>query len=485
MINTNYVEKAGFTFGMLSEDQIEEILRSALEIMRTVGFTLLHAEARKMMHRAGAMVKDDRVKVPEHIVRYCLSQAPKGWTIFDRNGNRALDVTGRKSYYGTATAAPNTMDAFSGRVRPTQLDDIRNGARIADGLPNIDFVMPFGSSQDVPGQACDIYEFPVVVANTTKPIVFISYSGRGVELVYEMAAAVAGGLDQLQERPFVVAYPEPIAPLVYPEAVVNRLFAAADLMMPQIPAASVMLGATGPVTIAGGVVQAVAESLFSLSLAQLRKPGCPVAMSTGIGIMDMTSGLSIFGVPTKSTGICVHAQVAQHLDLPTWGLAGATDSKRIDAQAGLEAMFHVMAQAMAGLNLIHDVGYIDSAMCCSPQQLVMGNDIVGMVKHFMQGVVINHETLAREVIEAVGPGGHFLNHPHTLKHFREQIWSSPLMNRRPRQQWEQDGSKDLSVIVQEEVVRILESHQPEPLDDKIVDQLERIRIKGEMELVPA
>jgi trimethylamine--corrinoid protein Co-methyltransferase len=483
-INTNWVEKAGLTVGLLSEDQIEELLRAALDVMRTVGFKLLHAEAGQMMRKAGAVVSGDRVKVPEHIVRHCLASAPKGWTLFDRHGQPALAVTGRKSHFGTATAAPNTMDARTGKVRPTRLEDIEIGARIADGLPHIDFVMPFGSSQDVPGPACDIHEFPAVVANTTKPIVFISYSGKGVELVYEMAAAVAGGLDRLQERPFVVAYPEPIAPLVYPEEVVDRLFAAADLMMPQIPGASVMLGATGPVTIAGGVVQALAESLFSLTLAQLRRPGCPVALSTGIGVMDMTSGLSVFGPPTKSMGICVHAQVAQHLGLPTWGLAGATDSKVIDAQAGLEAMFHVMAQAMAGLNLIHDVGYTDSALCCSPQQLVMGNDIVGMVKHFMRGVTINRETLAGEVIASVGPGGHFLDHPHTLAHFRDQIWPSRLMNRRPRQQWEQDGGKDLSQVVQEEVIRLLEAHTPEPLDGRILDELALIRKRGQKALAP-
>ncbi len=231
------------------------------------------------------------------------------------------------------------------------------------------------------------------------------------------------------------------------------------------------------------VVQALTESLFSLTLAQLRRPGCPIMLSTGIGVMDMTSGLSVFGLPAKSSGICAHAQVAQYLGLPTWGLAGATDSKTVDAQAGLESMFHVMAQAMAGLNLIHDVGYIDSAMCCSPQQMVMGNDIIAMVKQFMQGITINRETLAREVIEAVGPGGHFLDHPHTLRHFREQVWSSRLMNRRPRSQWEQDGRPDLAAAVQEEVLRLLENHRPEPLGDTVMDELNRLRGKGERELL--
>ena len=484
MINTSSVEHATFVFKMLDDDQIQETLYATFDVMRTVGFKVLHDGARRMLASAGAIVKDERVKVPEHIVRECLTRAPKGWTIFDRTGKRAMEVTGRKSYFGTSTAAPNTMDAFTGKIRPTQLADIGRGARIADALTNIDFVMPFGSSQDVPGSACDIYEFPEVVANTTKPMVFIGYSGKGVELVYEMAAAVAGGLDRLQERPFVMAYPEPIAPMVYPDHVVDRLFAAADLKMPQIPGASVMLGATGPMTVAGAVVQALAESLMSMTLAQLRSPGCPVALSTNMGIMDMKTGLSTFGEPTKSLATCAHAQVAHHLGLPTWGLAGATDAKVIDAQAGSEATFHLMAQALAGLNLIHDVGYTDSAMCCSPQQLVFGNEVVGMVKHFMRGITVNRKTLAREVIEAVGPGGQYLTQQHTLENFRAQLWSSNLMDRQPRMQWEASGAKDMATRVGEEVVRILESHQPTALDSKVMDELMKVRKKGEKHLVP-
>lgn len=483
MINTGSVEHATFGFKMLDEDQIREILYAAFDVMRTVGFKVLHADARKMMAKAGAIVKDENVKVPEYILRECLNLAPKGWTIFDRTGKRALELTGRKSYFGTSTASPNTMDAYTGEVRPTVLKDIGNGARIADALDNIEFIMPFGSSQDVPGEVCDLYEFPVMASNTTKPMVFIAYSGRGVELVYEMAAAVVGGLDRLQERPFVIAYPEPIAPMVYPDHVVDRLFAAADLRMPQVPGASVMLGATGPVTVAGAVVQALCESLMSLTLAQLRSPGCPVALSTNIGIMDMSTGLATFGAPTKSIGLCAHAQVAQYLELPTWGLAGATDSKTLDAQAGCESMFHVMAQAMSGLNLIHDVGYMDSAMCCSPQQLVFGNEVVGMVKHFMKGITVNRSTLAREVIEAVGPGGQFLTQPQTMKNFREQLWQNKLMDRQPRKKWEEAGKKDTAARVGEKVAEILESHHPTELDGKIMDELERIRKKGEKEIL--
>ncbi len=159
------------------------------------------------------MVNGENVKVPEHVVTGCLQTAPKGWTIYDREGNRAMEIEGRKSYYGTSTASPRTKDALTGEIHPTLVADIATGAKVADALENIDWVMPMGSVQDVPPTVADLHEFEAVVSNTTKPIVFLGYTPRGVELAFEMAAEVAGGLDNLQQRPFIVFYPEPISPL--------------------------------------------------------------------------------------------------------------------------------------------------------------------------------------------------------------------------------------------------------------------------------
>ena len=202
MINSGAVEKRSVHLRILTEDQIWEIKQAAFDIMQNVGFRVHHDGARKMLKQAGAVVNNERVMVPEHVVRACLATAPKGWTVYDRDGNRAMEVKGRKSYYGTSTASPNTKDALTGEIHPTRVDDIAIGAQVADALENIDWVMPMGSSQDVPALAADVHEFEAVVTHTTKPIVFIGYSPRGTELVYEMAAQVAGGYDKLRQHPF-------------------------------------------------------------------------------------------------------------------------------------------------------------------------------------------------------------------------------------------------------------------------------------------
>ncbi len=483
MIQSSYSNNHSVNFSVLGEDQVEEIKRAVFYLMEKVGFKILHKEARKMLRQAGAIVKDETVKIPEYVTRRCLATAPKGFCIYDREGHLALEVEGRKSYYGTSTGSPNTMDALTGEIRPTRVQDIAIAAKIADALPNIDWVMPMGSAQDVAPIAAELYEFEAVVSNTIKPIVFLSYSPRGFELVYEMAAEVAGGLENLQERPFIMAYPEPISPFVFPADVVDRIFIAADLFMPQIPGPAPLVGITSPVTLAGTIAQLTAESLMCLVLAQVRKPGCPCALSGNVGIPDMASGLSCEGCPETSLGLAAQAEVARSFGLPTWGLAGATDAKVIDAQAGAESAFSIFAQGLAGLNLIHDVGYMDMAMVCSTAQLVLGNDIIGMVKRFVRGVEVNKETIAREVIEAVGPGGNFLQQEHTLKNFKQELWRPTVFTRQPYGTWQKKGSKDTRLNITDRIKEIIENHKVPQLSDKIISSLETIRKNGEKELI--
>jgi len=409
MINSGSVQQQSPYLRILTPDQIYEIKRAAFDLMFTVGFKVMHAGARNMLKQAGAIVIDELVKVPEYIVLECLKTAPKGFTIYDREGNRVMEVEGRKSYYGTSTASPNTKDALTGEVHPTRVADIAIGAKVADACDNIDWVMPMGSCQDVPAIAADLHEFQAVVTHTTKPIIFIGYTPRGTEIVYEMAAEVAGGMDNLKQKPFLILYPEPISPMVQPADVVDRIFQAADLFMPQVPGPAVQVGATGPCTLAGTITQITAESLMCLTLAQLRRPGCPVCLSGNVQILDM-------------------------------------------------------------------------AMVCSAAQLLLGNEAIGMTKRFIAGIRVDQETIARHVVENVGPGGHFLNEAHTVKHFRNELWRSDLLTRQPYETWKAEGSKDLSQRIQERLTDIVETHEVAPLADRVSNSLEKIKQKGEAEL---
>ena len=482
MIHTGYTPWRSVSFRVLDDAQVREIKRAALDILEHTGCDVLHPGARAMLKQAGALVNEERVKVPQHIVEECIRLAPKGFPIFDREGNRAMEVEGRKSYFGTSTASPKTRDAFKGEIRETRVADIAFGARVADALPNIDWVMPMGSSQDVPALAADVHEFEAVVSNTTKPVVFIGYSARGSERVYEMAAEIRGGLDALRERPFLLSYPEPISPLVYPDEVVERIFISADLMMPQIPGPTVQFGATGPVTLAGAIAQVIAESLMGVVLAQLRRSGAPCVLGANLSVFDMSTTQLTVASPEMSLALAGQAEVAQSLGLPTWGLAGATDSKVLDPQAGMESAFSILAQGLAGLNLIHDVGYMDSAMVCSPEMLVLGNEAIGMAKRFCRGIEVDSGTLAVDVVEKVGPGGHFLQDDHTFRRFRQELWRPSLLARQEYSIWRADGAKDINQRIRERLEAIDQDHETALLPDDVTATLDRLKRKAEEEL---
>ena len=482
MIQSSNIQTRSVGMKILTDDQIWEIKQAAFDIIEKVGFKCQHKEIHKMMKQAGAWVNDNNIKIPRHIVEACLVTTPKGWTIYDREGRRAMEVEGEKSHYGTSTASPNTLDAFTGEIRQTNIKDIELGAKVADYLDGIDFVMPMGTAQDVPADAAEVHEFPAMVSNTTKPSVFIGYTALGCEYVYEMAAVIAGGQENLSQKPFIIAYPEAIAPLFFPDEVIERIFVAADRFMPQLPGSTVQAGATGPVTLAGLITLITAESLIHITIAQLRKQGCPVAMSGNVGILDMKTALMTVGAPESNLALAAQAEVARSFNLPTWGLAGATDSKSLDAQAGLESAFSILSQGLSGLNLIHDVGYMASGMACSLEQLVMGNEVVGMTKRFVEGISVTRETIARQIIEDVGPGGHFLVQQHTMDHFKKELWNARLLNRQTIDAWNDAGKPSMEDRVKEEVRMIAETHKPKPLSDKILSELDRLKREGEKEI---
>jgi trimethylamine--corrinoid protein Co-methyltransferase len=171
--------------------------------------------------------------------------------------------------------------------------------------------------------------------------------------------------------------------------------------------------------------------------------------------------------------------MGQRLGLPTWGLAGASDSMMLDAQAGAESAFSILSQGLAGLNLIHDVGYLGAGMVCSPEMLVMGDEICGMTRHFLRGIEINADTLATDVIDEIGPGGNFLQSRHTFTHFRNETWFPDLMARNYYDNWVTQGKPGTQDRVRDKLTSIMDSHKPVPLGDHERSELERLRKEGE------
>ena len=464
---------------IFNENELDQVYEAALTVLQKTGFKTTHAKVLDLCKNAGCNVGGDRVRIPREVIEQALETVPKGFTVYDRLGNPAMELTGRNSYYGCSTGSPHTRDYRTGEIRPTTYRDLEIGAHLSDALPNIDWVMPFGTTQDTPGFASFLYDFEACVKNTTQPVIFLSESVNDSRFIQEMAAACVGGRDNLRDKPFLIAYPEPITPLFYPEEVVDRAFIAADYGIPQCPGTSQLMGATSPVTLAGGVVLWLAEALMSLVVLQLYKPGSATCLSGNFGMFDMKTSVSTIASPEISMCLAAQAQMGQRLGLPTWGLAGASDAMLVDGQAGAESAFGILAQGLAGLNIIHDVGYLGSGMICSPEMLVLGDEICGMTRHFLRGITVDADTLATEVIDKVSPGGNFIPERHTFKHFRKETFFPTIMDRSFIQNWIDKGKHTVNDRITEKIDKLLEEHKPVALGDHELSELERIRQEGE------
>jgi trimethylamine--corrinoid protein Co-methyltransferase len=251
------------------------------------------------------------------------------------------------------------------------------------------------------------------------------------------------------------------------------MYAAAN-GIPAIYTPCIMAGGTGPATLAGTMVQAVAEYLVGLVLAQATKRGAGVIMGGVNSIMDMGTSILSYGAPELALISAAMTDVAKWLGVPMFSTAGCSDAKVLDQQAAIEATLSIVMAALSGANLIHDVGYLESGLLGSFDMLVMADEVIGMAKRILSGVSVTPETLAVEVIERVGPGGHYLSQPHTRQHFRAETWFPRLLDRQMRGAWLAAGGRTMAERVRDRVVHILEHHEPAPLPEGVEARLQAI-----------
>ena len=221
-----------------------------------------------------------------------------------------------------------------------------------------------------------------------------------------MGEIVAGGEEDLKAKPFMALYSEPVAPLVHAKESCEKLLYICRKGLPVVYTPGLVTGATSPVTRAGAIVQANAELLSGIVICQVINEGTPVIAGAG-GMMtfDMRTTIASYGAPEFMMDWTALCEMGHYYEVPIFGFAGVTDAKIFDQQASLEGALWVFLQALSGGNLVHDVGYVESGLTTSYDMLVCMDEVIGLVRRFMQGIEITEETLALDVIDKIGPRG--------------------------------------------------------------------------------
>src|SRR6056297_3744894 len=461
-------------FRVLTDQQIEKIYFSALEVLERCGADVFQDEAIELFKNSDAVVRGNRVRVPVSLVERALKTYPNKITLKGRNGKRSVALQKDHVYFGTGSDLPFTYDRETGERRRTLYKDIVNAARFVDYLPNYDFFMSHGIVGDAPNPLTyDRHQFMAMLEGCTKPMVVTSVDGEGLEDIWKMACLFQGGEEEFRLNPMFVAYIEPISPLTNDRTAVEKLLFAAEKGIPAMYTPCPSSGATAPATIPGMLVQSLAETLLATVLCYLKKPGMPLIMGGVTTVMDMRTTTYSYGAPELSLASAANTDISKWLGLLMFSTGGCTDSKILDEQAAAEQMMNLFYSYLSGANLIHDVGYIDSGVNASLESLVLNEEMMGMVRQFGKGINTDKEHLALDLIEKQGPGGEYVTTDHTFEHWKE--WYLPtLQDRSDYETWKKNGSKTMSDRVKERTDELLETHKPEPIEDKLKQELHKI-----------
>lgn len=459
---------------VLSDEGVRELHHSSLRILEKTGVEMLDPQGKELLLEAGARESGDRIKIPERLVEEAIAKAPSGIPMHDQMGQFTMPLELGKVYFGPGSDTTFTLDVDTGKRRRATAKDVEKIARVVDSLDNFDFVMSMANPGDVPPDDVYLHAFMGMLRGSTKPIVYTAKDRRDMEDIYRLALAVAGDEETLREKPFLLQYAEPISPLLIPEESLQKLIFCAEKGIPGCYVPSPNTGAGGPITLAGAVALGNAECLLGLVITQLIRPGTPYLYGMNTGALDMKTTIVSYGAPEWSMGMAAWTDLARFYDLPVWGYAGATDSKAVDAQAGVEMTLSIMTAYLSRCTLNHDVGYIEYGSTSSTEMLVIGNEVIDWVHYMLKGLEINDSTLALDAIDVVRPGSGFLAEDHTLDNWREAQWFPRVFDRSHYDEWVAGGSKDMSNRAAEIARVLIQEHEVRALDSSIEDLFQEL-----------
>ena len=458
----------GATFEPLSKREIGKIADTALMILSEIGVAEFSDSVKDTILSIGGKIRGDRLVLPQKTVEQVIKNTPKEIELCGQIPEKDMKVGGRRGYTGTGGAAPNILDMNTGAYRPSNLIDLYDAARLCDFLDHIHFFSRPLVARDMETPLdLDINTAFAALLGTTKHVMISASNPEHLAPIAQICYLIAGSETAFRKRPFVSFNTNHIIPpLRFHSDSMAVMAEAIRLGFPVHANVFGQLGASSPVTIAGSVAQTIAETLAGLVFAHAINPNAKTIAGPRSMITDLRTGGLSGGSGEQAIATAVCAQVLRHLDLPCSVIAGATDSKMPDSQAGYEKALNISTSLQAGANLITQAcGMQASLMGVSLEAYVIDNDMLGAILRSNVGPEVNKKTLAFEEIQAVTKGeGHFLGQAETHARMRSDFLYPEIADRRLIEDWHDSGKPDLYQTARSQASRILKEHFPDHLD---------------------
>ncbi|MBU0464643.1 MAG: trimethylamine methyltransferase family protein [Proteobacteria bacterium] len=470
----NLMGLQGGQYRPLSPEQVETVHEASLKILGKTGITyeLGLEDTVQMLEDGGAVIDRDRriIIFPREMIIEQVAKAPEKVVLCGQDPKNDLHLTQNRVHLGTGGAAIKILDPETGDVRSTTLKDLYDVSRLVDQLDNIHFLVRPCIPTDIDEEDYDINMFYTCLAASSKHVMSGVNDEKGLHNVIEMASLIAGGLDKLQERPFIsVITSFAISPLKLCTQSTHIMQEANRNRIPVALSCAPMAGSTSPLTMAGTLAQIHAEQLAGITICQLTRAGAPLLYGGIPGMANLkTMGYSGGAVECGMMNAAIH-QLSNHIKIPNYNSSGLTDSKVPDAQAGYEKAFTALLASMGGSNYIHhSAGMLESMLTIAHEQFVIDDEIIGNCCKVLKGIDCDAEHLALEVIDSVGPGGNFMTAPHTMTHMRTEYYNgNGVTDRKSRDKWEQDGSLDIRQRALKIAKKLLAGPKPSYISEEV------------------
>ncbi|MGR3502842.1 trimethylamine methyltransferase family protein [Pseudaestuariivita sp.] len=466
----------GGQYTPLSEPDLRAIYEGALELLETLGMGEVPDRLRRDLVAAGASeAETGRVLYPRALVEEAIDKAAKRFVLHGRDPARSIEVGGDAVHFGTGGAAVQTLDLETGLYRPSTLQDLRDFTRLQDTLDTISWFTRCCVATDMPDNyALDLNTVHALVTHTTKPVATSFTIADHIDPIVEMLDIVAGGEGAFRARPFLKAHISPvISPLRFAEDAVDVVYGCLAHNVPVSCITAAQSGATAPATLAGFLVQSLAETLASLVMVHVIKPGHPMVFSNWPLVIDLRTGAFSGGGGETALLNAASAQLSNWLGLPSGVAASMTDAKAIDAQHGMEKALTASAAALAGGNLIYEsAGMTASLLGASFEAFVLDHEMHGAVLRMLRGIEVTEDTLGLDAIRSAVLGeGHFLGTDQTLAAMERDYLYPALADRLAPDAWEAEGAQDAWARAKARARELLAAHHPTYLSEETQAQM--------------
>ncbi len=462
---------------LLSDQDIEKIHEKALHILENTGVKFYAREALEILEENGVNVDYDEkiARFPSQLVNDAVKKVPETLKLYDREGENFVDLGGDRVHFDPGSAAIKFMESDGKTVRKAVSDDLVKISRVNNEMDNIELQSSSVVLYDIPAEIGDCYRLYIMLKNSSKPILTGGFSIEGITNMREMLAAIAGGYDELKEKPRSIFDICPSPPLKWTEISSHNIIDCARFGLPIETISMPMMGAASPATISGSILLHTAETLSGIVLAQSVNTGTPVVYGGAPVNFDMRMGTSPLSAVEATMIAAGYAQMGKYYGMPTHTYACLSDSKVIDAQAGLETGISGIIAQLAGINVISGPGILEFVGCMSLEKLVIDNDICGIALRLNRGISCSEDALAADLIAELGPGKDYLATEHTIRWFKkESYFPTDIINRQARSNWENDGNTTAFERAQKQVKEILARNQSETLAGKRRDDLDQV-----------